>query len=73
MPNGQRLLIAIFAILWALASASILLEGAADGRLRAILDKPWPQAGCSIGEHCCHRLRRSSHAHVDFQFSINGR
>ncbi|MFZ0854174.1 MAG: hypothetical protein WAO08_33860 [Hyphomicrobiaceae bacterium] len=48
MPNGQRLLIAIFAIVWALASASILLEGAADGRFRAILDKPWPQAGCGM-------------------------
>jgi hypothetical protein len=48
MPNSQRLLIAIFAIAWALISASILLEGAADGRLRAILDRPWPQASCSM-------------------------
>jgi len=48
MRNAERILIAIITVAWALTSISVLLEFTADGRLRAILNAPWPRATCGI-------------------------
>jgi hypothetical protein len=48
LPTGQRLFIAIIAIGYTFISVSLLLEPAADGRLRALFDQPWPRATCGI-------------------------
>ena len=48
-PIGQRILIVLFAVGWAFVLAAILQEKAADGTLRWVIDRPWPEVIGRVG------------------------